>query len=586
MRPSISRIPARFARPHPSLLSLRSTAATFPKFKPHLQQSRWNSSSKSEKVPPIRGPSKPPTDGTNAQRDGYEAQSIVQQPLNLPTGVSDGSSVLAGATPLLGATLTTVIGLAVVFVGGVFYFEWYKANVIRKMEMAFEAGYDPALNLADHGIKTRASSRMQATDGVDWASDVRRDEQDVIDEIVHGMRHGHYILLMGSKGVGKTTMILDAMRRVEADGVAICEAHEDLEVFRLRLGKALNYEYNEDSQTGLFQRRDPREGGPRLDIERALNKLEKVALKMAAQRKKPLVLVINNCQLFDNAEETHQLLLQLQQKAESWAESHLITVVFRKIQNRMRVIPVRDLHGTASLSALRHLRQQHFGKAEDDSVLLEVLKIVGGRLSRMNSLAREDNIVDAANRMLNNEKGWILSLIGLIPDCDDDVMDEQKVAASSWTLLREFAKRFREKEAELKANAKPGEVVMEPEMPAISYYEVRQIMTRADFVDMLDHQNIINIDTDHMVRPDSMVVLRAAIEVVEEEGFDELLGGVKDRIDAIESLHRTRELTWKASDNEDTVRIMLQPYEKREADKEKEKEEKEKAGRRGWWPFT
>jgi hypothetical protein len=30
--------------------------------------------------------------------------------------------------------------------------------------------------------------------------------------------------------------------------------------FSLRLGKALDYEYNEDSQTGLFQRRDPREG--------------------------------------------------------------------------------------------------------------------------------------------------------------------------------------------------------------------------------------------------------------------------------------------------------------------------------------
>ena len=32
-------------------------------------------------------------------------------------------------------------------------------------------------------------------------------------------------------------MIVDAMRRVDADGIAICEAHEDLEVFRLRLGK-------------------------------------------------------------------------------------------------------------------------------------------------------------------------------------------------------------------------------------------------------------------------------------------------------------------------------------------------------------
>ena len=55
-------------------------------------------------------------------------------------------------------------------------------------------------------------------------------------------------------------MIFDAMGAVQADGIAICDAHPDLEVFRLRLGKALNFEFYEDSQTGLFQRRDPREG--------------------------------------------------------------------------------------------------------------------------------------------------------------------------------------------------------------------------------------------------------------------------------------------------------------------------------------
>jgi len=55
-------------------------------------------------------------------------------------------------------------------------------------------------------------------------------------------------------------MILDAMQANQAEGVAMCDVHPDLEVFRLRLGKALNYEYNEDSQTGLFSRRDPREG--------------------------------------------------------------------------------------------------------------------------------------------------------------------------------------------------------------------------------------------------------------------------------------------------------------------------------------
>lgn len=62
------------------------------------------------------------------------------------------------------------------------------------------------------------------------------------------------------QGSGKGTMMFDSMAACDAEGVSFCDAHPDLEVFRLRLGKALNYEYNEDSQTGLFQRRDPREG--------------------------------------------------------------------------------------------------------------------------------------------------------------------------------------------------------------------------------------------------------------------------------------------------------------------------------------
>lgn len=40
-----------------------------------------------------------------------------------------------------------------------------------------------------------------------------------------------------------------------------------------------------------------------------------------------------------------------------------------------------------------------------------------------------------------------------------------------------------------------------------------------------------------------MLILHAAREVVEGEGFDEMLDNVRDRVDEIESLHRTRELT-------------------------------------------
>lgn len=53
----------------------------------------------------------------------------------------------------------------------------------------------------------------------------------------------------------------------------------------------------------------------------------------------------------------------------------------------------------------------------------------------------------------------------------------------------------------------------------------------------------LSLQLDHNIRPDSMLILQAARQVVEEEGFDQLLDDVRERVDEIESLHRTRELT-------------------------------------------
>lgn len=52
-------------------------------------------------------------------------------------------------------------------------------------------------------------------------------------------------------------MLLSAMVDNQADGCAMLEAHEDPEVVRLRLGKALDFEYNEVSLSafGLHQAR-------------------------------------------------------------------------------------------------------------------------------------------------------------------------------------------------------------------------------------------------------------------------------------------------------------------------------------------
>ena len=58
----------------------------------------------------------------------------------------------------------------------------------------------------------------------------------------------------------------------------------------------------------------------------ALNKLEKVALKVARKKGKPLVLIVNNVHYLKNDDDGRNVLLQLQQKAESWAASggHLV----------------------------------------------------------------------------------------------------------------------------------------------------------------------------------------------------------------------------------------------------------------------
>ena len=61
------------------------------------------------------------------------------------------------------------------------------------MEKAFDPGYDPALEIAKHG---KGPGRVYE----DAESEhLRRQEQDLIDEIISGKRRGHYYMLLGPK---------------------------------------------------------------------------------------------------------------------------------------------------------------------------------------------------------------------------------------------------------------------------------------------------------------------------------------------------------------------------------------------------
>ncbi|KAI0057888.1 hypothetical protein BV25DRAFT_1811633 [Artomyces pyxidatus] len=494
------------------------------------------------------------------------------------SGDRRGHSGTFSSSPALDAALTALMGIGIAFVGGIVYYSWYKKNVLDKIETAFKGGYDPALELAVHA--KRAAETRQFSEAIDeleiedgpWTQHLRRKEQDILDRIIHGAETGHYFMLLGCKGAGKTTMILDAMQANQADGVAMCDAHPDLEVFRLRLGKALNYEYSEDTQAGLFQRRDPREGGPGLDVERVMNKLEKVALRVAKRTGKPLVLVINNVHYFTNDDAGKNMLLQLQQRAESWAASGILTLVFssddfwpffvlRKNASRMHVLTIYDLSADEAQGACQRMRYYTKLPMPSQDTLEEATSIVGGRLAYLNRISRSRDMVEMARHMLAVEKGWLLSQIGLIDDCDDDVMDEQKWSSCSWLLLREFVKIRQEDERLRDEQIAAGEDLSphsrDLPLPAIPYHRCRQIMTRADFLEDLDRANIVSIDVNHDVRPDSMLILQAAREVVEEDGFDDLLDSVRARIDEIESLHRTRELTFKDVDSGDRIRLTV-----------------------------
>ncbi len=318
-------------------------------------------------------------------------------------------------------------------VTGYVYHKSYKHVQLRKIEKAFEPG-DPVLELAALGREVPAPS-----DTENW---IMRYEQRIIDTIVDGTRVGHYYLIMGEKGTGKSSMLLEAMRKIDGEGCAMFEAHANLEIFRIRLGKALDYEFHEDYIGGYFSERGPRESTALLDIERALNKLEKVALRHRAKKDKPLIIIVNQVHLIRDDDDGKDLLELLQQRAEQWAATNLVTMVFntddywvyerlKQLATRMDVLSVNDLPKKEAITALQKYRCRYHGEGTDMKLLEEVYDRIGGRLSFLNRVAKSHNMLAACDRIKEMEKTWFLNQCWILgQEMDDDVMDQQKWAVS------------------------------------------------------------------------------------------------------------------------------------------------------------
>ncbi|KAL0634173.1 hypothetical protein Q9L58_006911 [Maublancomyces gigas] len=447
----------------------------------------------------------------------------------------------------LEAAATTGVSLGVLGLAGFGYHKYYKHLVLQKINNAFNSG-DPALNLATASLE---EPWYNPGEGAGYIMPIRLPQQDHIDRIISGTEQGHYYLLIGEKGTGKTDMLLSAMHESEGEACSMMEAHADPEIFRLRLGKAIDFEFHEDYIGSLFSIRGPRDTTALLDIERALNKLEKVALRRRKAAGKPLIMIINSMHLLRNDDSGKDLLELLQQKAEAWAGSGLVTVVFnsddywvyerlKQYASRMQLISVRDLPKPRAVAALRGYRARWHKDSPSPADLDEVYTRVGGRLAFLKKVAREQDMLAKCDEICEDEKTWLMNKCGLLgTDMDDDVMDQQKFASAAMVLVRELVRMWDEhKETH-------GIDLGEHKLPELPLYRARQVMTRAEFIQEFDHDNIFTIDCKSMVRADSVPMMNAFIEVAKENGFNEYLEDTLTRISDIESLGRTREITIK-----------------------------------------
>lgn len=487
---------------------------------------------------------------------GYSKRRYSSQPENSDGG-RDAPPPLHLVHRMTEAAATSFASILVLALGfalaGYAYHKSYKSIVLKKMANAFAPG-DPVLDLAAMG-KGMSYTLIHGhhPDGSDVDSDywVARPEQKRVDAIVAGRIIGHYHLLIGEKGTGKTSMLLEGMRKVDGEGIAMLDCHADLEIFRIRLGKALDYEYHEDYIGGYFSERGPRDTTALLDIERALNKLEKVALiRRKSNPGRPLVLIINQMHLLRDDDDGKDLLELLQQRAEQWAASNLVTLVFnsddywvyerfKQLATRMEVLSVQDLPKPDAMYALKNYRKRYHGQDLDDATADTIYGQVGGRLTFLHRVAKSGNMLETCRKLVQIEKTWFLNQCWILgAEMDDDVMDQQKWAAAAMVLALALV----DKEAE---EDKTYDPVKGHDLPSFPVHLAQQIMTRADFVRDFDRRNLFAITSAADVRASSVPMHIAFREICSQPGFREHLEATIKRIADIESLGRTRELQAK-----------------------------------------
>lgn len=106
----------------------------------------------------------------------------------------------------------------------------------------------------------------------------------------------------------------------------------------------------------------------------------------------------------------------------------------KKNASRMHVLSIRDLTPSETHTFLKgtHARAYPDAPPLTPADSMKVWDTIGGRMSYLGKVAKHEDVLKAAQDMVEQETEWLHHRLGLIPDHDDDVMDEQKVSSCSF----------------------------------------------------------------------------------------------------------------------------------------------------------
>lgn len=100
---------------------------------------------------------------------------------------------------------------------------------------------------------------------------------------------------------------------------------------------------------------------------------------------------------------------------------------------RLRVVSIYDLDKRDSIRAIQKIRQDCHLPLASEQELDNAVSISGGRLAHISIIAKLQDM-KMARKLVEQEKAWLMSQVGLIPDHDDDVMDEASLCLLDQSL--------------------------------------------------------------------------------------------------------------------------------------------------------